>query len=64
MNYDAVVVGSGIAGLTCAAYLSRSGLSTLVLERQDHVGGLLGTFTHEGFVFDRGELLDKIVVAP
>ncbi|HWJ12058.1 MAG TPA: NAD(P)/FAD-dependent oxidoreductase [Nocardioides sp.] len=38
-RYDAVVVGGGHNGLTAAAYLARAGLSVLVLERLDHVGG-------------------------
>jgi len=35
---DAVVVGAGLAGLTCAYCLAREGMQVLVLERGDHPG--------------------------
>lgn len=38
-TYDAIVIGAGHNGLTAAAYLGAAGLSTLVLERRDIVGG-------------------------
>lgn len=38
-RYDVVVVGGGHNGLVSAAYLARSGLSVLLLERLPHVGG-------------------------
>src|SRR5579862_8339487 len=37
--YDAIIVGAGHNGLTAAAYLARAGLSVLVLERREIVGG-------------------------
>ena len=38
-QYDVIVVGGGHNGLTAAAYLGAAGLSTLVLERREIVGG-------------------------
>ena len=53
-EYDAVVAGGGIAGLTCAAYLCRSGIHTLLVEKNEKPGGLVNTFRYEGFAFDGG----------
>lgn len=48
--YDAVVVGGGHNGLTCAAYLAAAGLSVCVLERRAVVGGAAVTEEfHPGF---------------
>lgn len=52
MKYDAAVVGGGMAGLTAAAYLVRSGLSVILFEKDLEVGGLVRTFNRGGFVFD------------
>jgi phytoene dehydrogenase-like protein len=38
-EYDAIVVGGGHNGLTCAAYLAKAGRKTLVLERRHLLGG-------------------------
>ncbi|HEY5658075.1 MAG TPA: NAD(P)/FAD-dependent oxidoreductase [Myxococcota bacterium] len=38
-TYDAIVVGGGHNGLTCAAYLAKAGRKVLVLERRHLVGG-------------------------
>ncbi|NOK63717.1 MAG: NAD(P)/FAD-dependent oxidoreductase [Chloroflexi bacterium AL-W] len=42
-NYDAIVVGGGHNGLTCAGYLARAGQRVLVLERRPIVGGAVCT---------------------
>ena len=51
-EYDAIVVGGGMAGLTSAAYLCRDGVRTLLVEKGDNTGGLVNTFWHQGFAFD------------
>jgi len=40
MTYDAVVIGAGHNGLTCACYLARAGLKVLVLEQYNSFGGM------------------------
>jgi phytoene dehydrogenase-like protein len=54
MEYDAVVVGGGIAGLITTAYLAKAGLNTLLCEKEPACGGLVNSFTRDGFVFDGG----------
>lgn len=41
--YDAIIVGSGHNGLTCACYLARAGMRVLVVERRPVVGGAVCT---------------------
>jgi len=42
-RYDAVVIGAGHNGLTCAGYLARNGLRVLVVERRERAGGAADT---------------------
>ena len=51
---DVVVVGAGLAGLNAARRLHRAGLSVLVLEASDAVGGRVRTDTVDGMLLDRG----------
>ncbi|CAH1788912.1 unnamed protein product [Owenia fusiformis] len=52
--YDAIVIGSGIGGLTTASLLSSAGKKVLVLEQHDQAGGCCHTFIDKGFEFDVG----------
>lgn len=51
---DVVVVGAGLAGLTCALRLHEAGREVVVLEGSDGVGGRVRTDLVDGFRLDRG----------
>ncbi len=51
-DFDVIIIGAGISGLTAAALLSKSGLKVCVLERHYLIGGYLQGFDRKGFVFD------------
>ncbi|HEY7943111.1 MAG TPA: FAD-dependent oxidoreductase, partial [Casimicrobiaceae bacterium] len=49
-TFDAVIIGGGHNGLTCAAYLAGAGLSVCIVERRSVVGGAAVTEEfHPGF---------------
>lgn len=51
---DAVIVGAGLAGLSCARRLSDAGLVPLLLEADEEIGGRVRTDEIDGFLLDRG----------
>ena len=51
---DVVIVGAGLAGLSAAREIQRHGLSVIVLESSDAVGGRVRTDIVDGFQLDRG----------
>lgn len=54
-DWDAIVVGSGLGGLSTAAYLTTNGLRTLVLEQYEVAGGCSHVFRRQNkFEFDVG----------
>jgi all-trans-retinol 13,14-reductase len=52
-EFDAVIIGAGLGGLSCAAAFARQGFKPLVLEKHYVPGGYATTFKRPGgFVFD------------
>jgi len=54
VTLDTIIVGAGLAGLSCGRELVRQGRRVLVLEAADRVGGRVATDTVDGFRIDRG----------
>lgn len=52
--WDAIVIGSGMGGLACAAALANTGHRVLVLEQHSVAGGHTQTFERSGFTWDVG----------
>ena len=49
LHYDAVVIGGGAAGMAAALELDAAGFSCAIIEREDHLGGILLQCIHNGF---------------
>ena len=60
-DFDAIVIGAGLGGLSAAALLSAQGRSVLVLEQSDRIGGCCSTFERKGFHFDTGASIVEII---
>lgn len=54
MNFDFVIVGSGIGGLVSGIILAKEGYSVCILEKNHHAGGNLQAFERDGFKFSTG----------
>ncbi|OGQ12407.1 MAG: hypothetical protein A2026_08095 [Deltaproteobacteria bacterium RBG_19FT_COMBO_46_12] len=49
---DVIIIGAGMAGLTCGCLLAQKGLKVLMIEKNQKVGGCCTSFEKEGFSFD------------
>ena len=51
---DVLIIGAGPAGLTAARQLDQAGINSVVVEKDDIVGGISRTVSHNGYHFDIG----------
>jgi len=52
-DFDAIIIGSGLGGLSCGVAFARKGYKALVLEHHDRPGGYATAFNRPGgFLFD------------
>jgi len=49
LQYDAVVIGAGAAGMAAVLELETEGFTCAIIEREDHLGGILMQCIHNGF---------------
>ncbi|MCC6509450.1 MAG: FAD-dependent oxidoreductase [Pirellulaceae bacterium] len=54
LKQDVIIIGAGLAGLCCARQLQTHGISFVILEAADAVGGRVRTDVVDGFRLDRG----------
>lgn len=60
-DYDVIVIGAGMGGLSAGALLAKWGKKVLVLEQSERVGGCCSTFVKDGFHFDNGASIVEAV---
>jgi phytoene desaturase len=60
-DYDAIVIGAGLGGLTSGSILASGGRKTLVLEQGEMLGGCCSTFEREGYSFDVGASIVEVI---
>ena len=57
MEYDAIIIGGGLAGLTAASLLAKRGLSVVVIDKSYNLGGSCGVFRRGHVTFDQGSAM-------
>lgn len=69
-KYDCIIIGAGIGGLLCGAFLAQKGYKVAIFEKEHYPGGLCSSFKNKGYAFDaaidsigglkEGELLQRV----
>lgn len=54
MQYDAIIIGGGLSGLTAASLLAKRDLKVAVIDKSYNPGGSCGIFKRNGVIFDQG----------
>ncbi|WP_290874914.1 FAD-dependent oxidoreductase [Gracilimonas sp.] len=53
-DYDAIIIGSGMGGMSAAAMLAKDGFKVLILEKAHAPGGCSSSYFRKGYVFESG----------
>lgn len=53
-QFDAIIIGSGLGGLSCGATLSKANKKVLILEQHNLIGGCATCFKRKGMLVDAG----------
>jgi prolycopene isomerase len=51
-SYDAIVIGSGPGGASCATLLQKRGIRTLLIEKNGFIGGKMVSIDKDGYAYD------------
>ncbi|MBZ5858017.1 phytoene desaturase family protein [Flavihumibacter profundi] len=54
MSKQVIIIGSGFAGMSAAAFMAKAGWQVTVLEKNDQPGGRARQWKSDGFTFDMG----------
>jgi phytoene desaturase len=60
-DYDVIIIGAGLGGLTTGSLAAQHGFKTLVLEQSDIIGGCCSTFEVDGYKFDVGASIVEVI---